>query len=516
VNGINGLSIPEKILTPDRRGSVSDRPAGFMDLLISHLVGGNELKEGSIDLISGDFSRACRGDKAVSRRPGREGDRGFNLYAELIGSLPDSRSLDSDSDAAEKPSGSGAVDPLKAEGPSGFLQYAVNSGEDDLLPAGNILKEVSREDIEWKGTGTTGFPKVSKSSTTDESRLSGKSLFQAKSGNNREEPVIVSGRSRPHIPESGKTENLSGVTERYQRENLSARKAETGGDIPGGSASPDRSPGRKVEEAGSRPDVKSRILLRNLSTPAAQTSELQMKQFRDNSASVKSQRIKGSSENRKHNNYDMKANDSRTEKAEAGLFRNIDDLRLTFRRNRDVKTGGEWRTGEWSAESSSDAWINGTGKSEGSSGASEMNRPVSGAAVSDIGDRILDQVNVIRESSSINKSEIRMQLHPSELGELKISVIMKDDRKVEASIVTDLVQTRNIIDAGSEKLAETLLNHGLVLEDLNVAVDNPEQGNDNHPRSGEQTAGGGKEDLNEKREMRPVFKSRSGGVNCLA
>jgi flagellar hook-length control protein FliK len=145
-------------------------------------------------------------------------------------------------------------------------------------------------------------------------------------------------------------------------------------------------------------------------------------------------------------------------------------------------------------------------------GISEQGR---GRIVGGLSERVIEQVNMMRESSGLSESEIRMKLHPAELGELKISVIMKDDNRVEASIVTENVQVKAVIDAGTDKLSDSLLQNGFVLDNLDVSIDDPGQNGDAESRA---WSGSGRvaEPEDRSSDLRPVFESRNGGVNCLA
>jgi flagellar hook-length control protein FliK len=169
----------------------------------------------------------------------------------------------------------------------------------------------------------------------------------------------------------------------------------------------------------------------------------------------------------------------------------------------------------WNGGGTGDNRITGTERVSGAGENFELERTNPGRIISELGEKVLDRAVMMRESASSGRSEIRMKLHPAELGELRISVIMKDENRVEALIVTEAAQAKSIIDSGSERLSETLLNNGFLLENLDVSVDNPERGIEQQDWNGSEI--NGTVEIDEKESnFRPEFKSRSGGINCLA
>ncbi len=81
------------------------------------------------------------------------------------------------------------------------------------------------------------------------------------------------------------------------------------------------------------------------------------------------------------------------------------------------------------------------------------------------------QVGVRRESSSIS-----MKLHPEELGEVKLDLLVEKDR-VKALIVTQNQQVQEVLERHLPRLREALQQQGLKLESFQVSVDSQQQDN---------------------------------------
>ncbi len=76
--------------------------------------------------------------------------------------------------------------------------------------------------------------------------------------------------------------------------------------------------------------------------------------------------------------------------------------------------------------------------------------------------------------SRTGKDEIKIRLFPPELGEMKISVSIKD-RKVKASFIVESAAVKNAVDSGTGRLAQAISQEGFTLENLDVSVNDSEK-----------------------------------------
>jgi flagellar hook-length control protein FliK len=86
-------------------------------------------------------------------------------------------------------------------------------------------------------------------------------------------------------------------------------------------------------------------------------------------------------------------------------------------------------------------------------------------------DDIIQQViQKFRINSQLQNSKLVMRLHPAELGELKIDIQLKGG-SLNASIVTQSQQVREILEKNMPKLRDLMEQHGIVVENISVKIE---------------------------------------------
>jgi len=142
---------------------------------------------------------------------------------------------------------------------------------------------------------------------------------------------------------------------------------------------------------------------------------------------------------------------------------------------------------------------------------------LSSRVMSDVEGKLLEQIEIIQNRGTVGKeTEIKIKLFPQELGELKLTVLIKEGKRIKASFITDNVSARNIITGGAEKLSEVISRHGFVLENLDVSVGNPDDNAEKGKWEYSSDVSGNSEFNHESNRKRvPVIKPAEDGINLL-
>ncbi|MCD6380440.1 flagellar hook-length control protein FliK, partial [bacterium] len=184
----------------------------------------------------------------------------------------------------------------------------------------------------------------------------------------------------------------------------------------------------------------------------------------------------------------------------------------------EPRFGNEIAQKEMSIKNSADVSViyktNPVARSDSSGGNGvELNSKV----LSDIEGKLLEQIEIIKSSNAVGKeTEIKIKLSPPELGELKLTVLIKEGKRLRASFVTDTTSAGKIINGGGERLSEAILRHGFVLENLDVSVGNPGDNAEKGKWDNFSEASGNSEVNQESNEKRvPVTKLVGDRINLL-
>jgi flagellar hook-length control protein FliK len=95
-------------------------------------------------------------------------------------------------------------------------------------------------------------------------------------------------------------------------------------------------------------------------------------------------------------------------------------------------------------------------------------------------DQVLDQMPINRLG---DKSRVVIRLHPEELGEVKLDLVMEKDQ-LKAHLVTQTQQVQEILEKHLPRLQEALHNQGVKLDNIQVSVDSRgNQGREFHDRN---------------------------------
>jgi flagellar hook-length control protein FliK len=105
--------------------------------------------------------------------------------------------------------------------------------------------------------------------------------------------------------------------------------------------------------------------------------------------------------------------------------------------------------------------VQGVAPENASLNASSLNREVR------ILDQVLDQMPLNRIG---DKSRVVIRLHPEELGEVKLDLVMEKDQ-LKAHLVTQTQQVQEILEKHLPRLQEALHNQGVKLDNIQVSVD---------------------------------------------
>jgi hypothetical protein len=85
--------------------------------------------------------------------------------------------------------------------------------------------------------------------------------------------------------------------------------------------------------------------------------------------------------------------------------------------------------------------------------------------------RVLDQVlNQLPLNRMGEKNRVVIRLHPEELGEVKLDLVMEKDH-IKAQLVTQTQQVQSILEKHLPRLQEALQNQGINLDQIEVSVD---------------------------------------------
>jgi flagellar hook-length control protein FliK len=105
--------------------------------------------------------------------------------------------------------------------------------------------------------------------------------------------------------------------------------------------------------------------------------------------------------------------------------------------------------------------VQGAAPANSSFAASSLNQEVR------ILDQVLDQMPLNRVG---DKSRIVIRLHPEELGEVKLDLVMEKDQ-LKAHLVTQTQQVQEILEKHLPRLQEALHSQGVKLDNIQVSVD---------------------------------------------
>lgn len=105
--------------------------------------------------------------------------------------------------------------------------------------------------------------------------------------------------------------------------------------------------------------------------------------------------------------------------------------------------------------------VQGAAPANASLAASSLNQEVR------ILDQVLDQMPLNRLG---DKSRVVIRLHPEELGEVKLDLVMEKDQ-LKAHLVTQTQQVQEILEKHLPRLQEALHNQGVKLDNIQVSVD---------------------------------------------
>ncbi len=83
-------------------------------------------------------------------------------------------------------------------------------------------------------------------------------------------------------------------------------------------------------------------------------------------------------------------------------------------------------------------------------------------------DSVVDEIKVMRDRGR-SEHEVRLKLHPPRMGEVRVRVSMEGEN-LRVSLLVDSDTVRQVMENGSERLAQAVSREGFILEDLDVST----------------------------------------------